>query len=163
MGIIIFVVLFLLALVFGEKVVKESILFDELPKEVARWKTEILNAATQTGVPAPTIAAVIWQESWGDPDAIGSSGEVGLMQVKPDAVTDVNRVFNKDFYVDDLTPYENILVGSYYLKLMRENHSNWDEAHEAYNQGARGRTIEARKPLAIKYRNEVNAKKALIT
>lgn len=149
----------MIAFLFGEKKIRENIIVSNLPNDVSRWWPEIKNASTRSGVPAEIIAGVVWQESAGDPDAVGSAGERGLMQLKDIAVQDVQRTYTN--VADDVADYDsdpgsNILAGSYYLKLQRENHSNWDQALEAYNQGAAGR-LKKRK-LAAAYRSKVNQK-----
>lgn len=53
------------------------------PAEVRQWCAQIESAAQDVGLPANLIAAVILQESGGDPKAYSSSGAVGLMQVMP--------------------------------------------------------------------------------
>jgi soluble lytic murein transglycosylase-like protein len=53
------------------------------PDEVLRWCDLIVEFASQHSLPPELIAAVILQESGGDPQAYSSSGAVGLMQVMP--------------------------------------------------------------------------------
>jgi soluble lytic murein transglycosylase-like protein len=53
------------------------------PEEVLQWCSLIEDSAQKNGLPAALIAAVIFQESGGDPLAYSSSGAVGLMQVMP--------------------------------------------------------------------------------
>ena len=53
------------------------------PKNIQNWCHLIELAAHETALPASLIAAVILQESSGDPLAYSSSGAVGLMQVMP--------------------------------------------------------------------------------
>ncbi len=53
------------------------------PPAVQRWCAAIEANAHQTGLPASLIAAVVLQESSGDPLAYSTSGAVGLMQVMP--------------------------------------------------------------------------------
>jgi hypothetical protein len=53
------------------------------PPEIRQWCHLIENAASETGLPANLIAAVMLQESGGDPLIYSSSGAVGLMQVMP--------------------------------------------------------------------------------
>ena len=53
------------------------------PPEILQWCTEIEQSASETGLPADLIAAVMLQESGGDPLSYSSSGAVGLMQVMP--------------------------------------------------------------------------------
>jgi soluble lytic murein transglycosylase-like protein len=55
----------------------------EFPQEIRQWCPLITAYADQTGLAPDLIAALIWQESGGDPLAYSSSGAVGLMQVMP--------------------------------------------------------------------------------
>ncbi len=54
-----------------------------LPGEVRQWCSLIESFAAEYNLPAGLIAAVIMQESYGDPLAYSKSGAVGLMQVMP--------------------------------------------------------------------------------
>lgn len=49
-----------------------------------RWKPLILKHAKATGIPPAFIAAIIEQESGGQPEVVSSAGAVGLMQIMPD-------------------------------------------------------------------------------
>ena len=53
------------------------------PDKVLRWCDLIVASASEHDLPPELIAAVILQESGGDPQAYSSSGAVGLMQVMP--------------------------------------------------------------------------------
>lgn len=53
------------------------------PPAIQQWCRSIEANAQATGLPATLIAAVVLQESGGDPLAYSSSGAVGLMQVMP--------------------------------------------------------------------------------
>ena len=53
------------------------------PQSVLQWCSLITRYAGEQGLPADLVAAVIWQESGGDAQAISRSGAVGLMQVMP--------------------------------------------------------------------------------
>jgi len=53
------------------------------PSSILQWCFSIEENAQKTGIPASLIAAVILQESGGDPLAYFSSGAVGLMQIMP--------------------------------------------------------------------------------
>jgi len=53
------------------------------PAAIQQWHHLIDDAARETGLDSNLIAAVMLQESAGDPDAYSSSGAVGLMQVMP--------------------------------------------------------------------------------
>lgn len=53
------------------------------PAQVRRWCDLITRYAEKQGLSPDLVAALIWQESGGKPDAYSSSGAVGLMQVMP--------------------------------------------------------------------------------
>ncbi len=53
------------------------------PSSVLQWCRQITRAASQHGLNPDLVAAVIVQESGGNPDAYSHSGAVGLMQVMP--------------------------------------------------------------------------------
>jgi soluble lytic murein transglycosylase-like protein len=81
------------------------------PASVERWINEASRAANLTGVPRDLILAVIWQESTGDPNAVGSAGEQGLMQVTEIAAQDVGEILP----TTDDPPQRQITVGAKYL------------------------------------------------
>lgn len=56
---------------------------DRFPAAVLQWRAQICQAAAQTGLEANLLAAVIMQESSGNPQAYSHAGAVGLMQVMP--------------------------------------------------------------------------------
>lgn len=53
------------------------------PAGIQQWHRLIADAAQETGLESNLIAAVMLQESGGDPGAYSVSGAVGLMQVMP--------------------------------------------------------------------------------
>jgi len=53
------------------------------PQAILRWCDLITHYANKHGLPPDLIAALIWQESGGNPTAYSRSGAVGLMQVMP--------------------------------------------------------------------------------
>jgi soluble lytic murein transglycosylase-like protein len=58
-------------------------LSNKYPQEILQWCDLITAKAEQTSLAPDLIAALIWQESGGDPLAYSKSGAVGLMQVMP--------------------------------------------------------------------------------
>lgn len=56
---------------------------DRFPPAVLQWCELITAYASKHGLPPDLIAALIWQESGGQPEVISHSGAVGLMQVMP--------------------------------------------------------------------------------
>ena len=81
------------------------------PEAVEQWINEATRAANLTGVPRDLILAVIWQESSGSPQAEGSAGEQGLMQVTAVAAEDVGETLPST--AD--SPQRQITVGAKYL------------------------------------------------
>lgn len=53
------------------------------PQDVRQWCEQIMRHAKKNGLDPDLIAALIWQESGGNPSAYSKSGAVGLMQVMP--------------------------------------------------------------------------------
>jgi hypothetical protein len=56
---------------------------DQFPESIRQWCGLITRYADQHGLSPDLIAALIWQESGGNPLAYSKSGAVGLMQVMP--------------------------------------------------------------------------------
>jgi soluble lytic murein transglycosylase-like protein len=72
----------------GEQEIVENpapscVLSTNYPAEIRQWCDLIESSAQETGLPPNLIAAVMLQESGGDPLIYSSSGAVGLMQVMP--------------------------------------------------------------------------------
>lgn len=55
----------------------------QYPKSVIKWCGVITKYARQNDLHPDLIAAMIWQESGGNPKAYSNSGAVGLMQIMP--------------------------------------------------------------------------------
>lgn len=119
-----------------KKDMKES--FSRMPANIARWESEITNAAFLSGVPVPIIAAVMWQESRGDARARGSASEVGLMQLKNIAVRDLNQFGYSPRTVATFDPLENVADGAQFLRLQKRRAKDWYNALRAYNAGFAG-------------------------
>lgn len=100
-------------------------------KAKIRWKyrKEIANAHKKTGVSKNLIAAVIVQESNGDPKAVSPCGAQGLMQLMPATA--------KRFGCSDpFNTYQNVLAGSKYLAYLNKFFKgNKTKVIAAYNAG----------------------------
>jgi len=100
-------------------------------KSAERPFSEIIREASQKyGVDEQVISAVIQQESSFNPQAVSSSGAVGLMQLMPATAQSlgVNDPYN---------PEENIMAGVKYLKQkMDEFGGNLSLGLAAYNAGS---------------------------
>lgn len=100
-----------------------------LGQRISHWDTYIDEASTQYNVDRHLIAAVIAQESAGNPYAISRAGAKGLMQLMDSTANNmgVKHVFN---------PRENILGGTKYLKhLLKQFKGNETLALASYNAG----------------------------
>jgi soluble lytic murein transglycosylase-like protein len=89
----------------------------------------ISGAASKYGVAPELVAAVIWAESSGDPNARSHRGARGLMQLMPATARElgVARIFD---------PGENVEGGTKYLKRMLDDHQgDVSLALAAYNAG----------------------------
>jgi soluble lytic murein transglycosylase-like protein len=53
------------------------------PEQVRQWCVPITAYAAAHDLPPDLVAALVWQESNGNPEAVSHSGAVGLMQVMP--------------------------------------------------------------------------------
>jgi soluble lytic murein transglycosylase-like protein len=85
-------------------------------------------AATQYGVPLSLLEAVANQESGYNPNAVGTSGEIGLFQLMPATAAQLGVSNSYD-------PTQNIQGGAKYLSQLYAQFGSWDEALEAYNEG----------------------------
>ena len=91
--------------------------------------------AAEYNIPPEVIFAVIKTESNFDPNARSSAGALGLMQMTPIALKDVDPEEKIKF--EDLTdPDLNIRCGTCYLSILyRAFDYNWHNAIAAYNGG----------------------------
>ena len=104
------------------------------PEKVLRWCEPIERYAHETGLPANLIAAVILQESGGNPDAYSHSGAVGLMQVMPrDGIAANFMCINGPCFaarptIEELKdPDYNIAYGSRMLANLSTKHGSYRE------------------------------------
>lgn len=61
----------------------ECLVSDRYPGKILQWCDVITRYALEHGLEPNLVAALIWQESGGNPVAYSKSGAVGLMQVMP--------------------------------------------------------------------------------
>jgi soluble lytic murein transglycosylase len=83
------------------------------------------------------IAAVIYQESKFDADAVSGSGAVGLMQLLPATAQGIaDRTGASGWQQDDLLdPELNVRYGSWYLRHLLDKYGDEELALAAYNAG----------------------------
>ena len=94
-----------------------------------KYEKEIRAASEETGVPANLIAAMMNQESAGNPNAVSNKGATGLMQLMPDTA--------KAMGVKDMSnPSDNILGGARYMaQQLKDFNGDTRLALAAYNAG----------------------------
>ncbi len=96
--------------------------------QIRRWAPAICHASESTGVPAPYIAAVMTQESHGNPGVRSSAGAIGLMQLMPATARGLG--------VNPFNASQNVLGGARYLgQLLGTFRGNLRLALAAYNAG----------------------------
>lgn len=116
-------------------------LFDKVSSD---WNDEISYASSFFDVPKSLITAIICQESSGNPDAVGTSQDLGLMQVTPSAFLEFKDRYASDYTLplgwlsDLMKPEINVSVGTGYLRILFDRFRNWDDAVQAYNTGTTG-------------------------
>jgi soluble lytic murein transglycosylase-like protein len=85
-------------------------------------------ASRETGLPLSLLAAVAWEESRMDPDAVSPAGARGLLQLMPGTAEIVG--------VTASGPAANVRAGARYLRLMLDRfHGDLELALAAYNAG----------------------------
>ncbi len=96
-------------------------------QRVLHWASLINAAAAQYQLPPALVAAVMAQESGGDPSAGSSAGAIGLMQIMPDKVLPTQNPW---------APATNIDAGASYLAAQMAAFGNSQPlALAAYNAG----------------------------
>ena len=95
---------------------------------VSRWKDLIARASKITGVPERLLAAVMQQESGGNPRAGSHAGAQGLMQLMPATARGQGVTNTWD-------PWQNLLGGAKYLRQQLDKFGDTRLALAAYNAG----------------------------
>lgn len=88
-----------------------------------RWQSLIEEASLRFGVPSAWVARVMREESaglttWNGRPIRSSNGAIGLMQLMPTTWAAMRERLNLGADPDD--PHDNIVAGTFYLKLMYE-------------------------------------------
>jgi len=105
------------------------------------FDVQIQQAASAYGIAPEQVKAIVWRESRFIPDARGSSGEYGLMQIQETAANEwAAAVKNNNFMPAHLlNPKTNLLAGTWYLSKWSNRAPHTDDprpfALAAYNAG----------------------------
>jgi len=82
------------------------------------------------------VGAIIMQESSGNPNIDGASGEIGLMQIMPNTFNALDKIYGFRFGFSDLyNPRLNMVVGIHLLKYLREKGLSIKNQIRAFNVG----------------------------
>jgi soluble lytic murein transglycosylase len=107
----------------------------------------ILAAARHYNVPPALVKAVVWRETWFNPDALGSHGEFGLMQICAEPGTEWAQAEKIKTFTPEqlLDPATNTFAGAFYLGKLLRRYPQTDNpmvyALADYNAG-RGRVLQ---------------------
>ena len=127
--VIVLLLLFLLLLSFVSCSEKETV----YPR---KYEDLIEHYASEYGVPASTVYAVVFSESSFRPEVVSSSGAVGLMQIMPATYKDMcGRIGIPYIEAQMKEPEMNIRVGTYYLAYLYGIFGNWETVYAAYHAG----------------------------
>lgn len=115
------------------------------PDTVRRWCDLITQHAAYHGIDPNLIAALIWQESGGNPDAYSKDGAVGLMQVMPHDGLAANFMCpngpcfaNRPSMQELYDPAFNIEYGTRFLSGLVSRYGNTRDALKAYGPANAG-------------------------
>ena len=102
-----------------------------------RYEQIVVGHAENYHLDPQLVAAVIYQESKFDADAVSASGAVGLMQLLPETGQGIaDRTGGNSWQPEDLTnPELNIRYGSWYLRHLLDKYDDEELALAAYNAG----------------------------
>lgn len=102
------------------------------------WQDYMRTYCEEYGCPYPLALAVAQTESNFDMDAVGASGEVGIMQLNPGPGSSYHAEIQAATGLDPTTVSGNIAGGCYKLGLYLDKYGSVEKAAMAYNMGEGG-------------------------
>lgn len=102
------------------------------------WQDYMRTYCEEYGCPYPLALAVAQTESNFDMDAVGASGEVGIMQLNPGPGGSYHAEIQAATGLDPTTASGNIAGGCYKLGLYLAKYGSVEKAAMAYNMGEGG-------------------------
>lgn len=121
--------------------------------KVLRWGKEIQAASEKYGIEPAVIAAIIEQESGGNPNANSPAGAIGLMQLMPRTAEELG--------VNPYDPTQNIEGGTKYLAIQLKRFGSLEMALAAYNAGP-GNVLNSRYLYISETQNYIRNVPALV-
>lgn len=103
-----------------------------------KWQDYMRTYCEEYGCPYPLALAVAQTESNFDMDAVGASGEVGIMQLNPGPGSSYHAEIQAATGLDPTTVSGNIAGGCYKLGLYLDKYGSVEKAAMAYNMGEGG-------------------------
>ncbi|GHV78589.1 hypothetical protein AGMMS49944_03800 [Spirochaetia bacterium] len=122
--------------------------------------TLVLSLALEIGVDGNlAVQLVLAENSYMEPDRVGVTGDLGIMQLNPDYLDYfVDRYWDKDWEFNWRAPYDNIYVGLKHLKYLLSipQFNEW-QSILAYNAGEGNVIRGTPKSESVEYANRVFA------
>ena len=127
----------LVAAAFGLYVYETEPEWYERLRYPLRYEQIVRGHAENYGLEPQLVAAVIYQESKFDADAVSDFGAVGLMQLLPATAQGIaDRTGGSGWHEHDLVdPELNVRYGSWYLRHLLDKYDDEQLALAAYNAG----------------------------
>lgn len=116
---------------------------------VNQWDNYVGEAATQYGIPANLLKAMMRVESGGTSNAVSSAGAVGLMQVMPN--------MHGLSAAQLMDPRTNVLKGAEILRQNYDRYGTWEAAAQAYLGGTPGSNASDGYNTQGSYWSKINA------
>lgn len=150
------IVLIILILILITQEAGDSMKFEltTAKKIIERFSQFVVPIARATGIEPSTVFGIIYTESRGNENATGTSNDIGLMQVTPIALLEVNQKTGSNFTLAELrNPETNIQVGVSYLKICMNSGLNEFDSLRGYNAGYP--TAKINPTASVGYANKV--------